>query len=110
MYKHIAYGGVVVAAALALGGLGAGAAAASATTAGARQPARQAPVTAGTAGAVPGTQLWVQRYNGPANSVDGARSVAVSPSRGTVFVTGSSYAPNRRPNYVTVAYNAATGA
>jgi hypothetical protein len=60
--------------------------------------------------AATGAQLWVDRYNGPANGYDGAWSVAVSPGGGTVYVTGSSDAPNGQSNYATVAYNAATGA
>jgi WD40 repeat protein len=108
MFKHIAYRSVAVAAAVALSGLGAGGAGASATGAG--QSAGHAAVTAATAAAIPGTQLWVQRYNGPANGNDRATSVAVSPGGGTVFVTGSRDAPNGHANYATVAYNAATGA
>jgi hypothetical protein len=37
-----------------------------------------------------GAQLWVERYNGPGNFGE-AYSVAVSPSGGTVYVTGYSY-------------------
>ena len=108
MYKDIAYGAVAVAAALALSGLGAGTGA-LATAGRAGHPAGHA-AASGTAGTVPGAQLWVQRYNGPANGDDRATAVAVSPAGGRVFVTGSRDAPNGRPNYATVAYNAATGA
>ena len=55
--------------------------------------------------AATGARLWVTRYNGPANGDDAARSVAVSPSGSTVYVTGSSY-----PGSATLAYSAATGA
>src|SRR5262252_9790349 len=96
MYKHIAYGGVV-AAVVALSGLGAGGAGASAAAGRAGHTVGYAAM-GGTAGAVPGTQLWVQRHNGPADHF--ATSVAVRPDGRTVFITGSS----------TVAYNAATGA
>ena len=108
MHKSIAYGGVVVAAALALSGLGGGAGASA--TAGRARPAAGHAAVAGLAGAVPGTQLWVHRYNGPANGDDSASSVAVSPSGGTVFVTGGRTAANGLLDYATVAYNAATGA
>jgi hypothetical protein len=110
MLKHIAYQGVAVAAAAALSGLCAGGAAASDTAPGAGQPAGHAAVTAGQAAAVPGTRLWVQRYNGPANSNDQASSVAVSPTGSEVFVTGTSAENATDTDYATVAYDAATGA
>ncbi len=63
--------------------------------------------------AVSGAKLWVQRYNGPGNGTDAASSVAVSPAGGTVFVTGQSEGAtpgSGLSDYLTVAYNAATGA
>src|SRR5262245_23276809 len=60
--------------------------------------------------AATGAQLWIKRYNGPGNSSDVAWSVAVSPTGGAVFVTGSSVGRNSDQDYATVAYNAATGA
>jgi WD40 repeat protein len=112
MFKHIAYGGVVVAAAVALGGLGVGGAGASATASRAGQPAGHTAAAAGTAGAVPGTQLWAERYDGPGHGYDIAYSVAVSPRGDKVFVTGRSpgVAEYDADDYATVAYNAATGA
>jgi hypothetical protein len=40
--------------------------------------------------AATGARLWVERYNGPPNGDDAARSLAVSPSAGPVYVTGYS--------------------
>ncbi len=57
-----------------------------------------------------GTQLWVSRYNDPSNYGAEANSVAVSPDGDTVFVTGSDNAGSNGEDYVTVAYNAVTGA
>jgi WD40 repeat protein len=74
-----------------------------------------APRTRGAAGAVgpmasvapgPGSQMWVARYHGH----DHGSSVAISPDGDTVFVTGGSIIPTSVNDYVTVAYNAATGA
>jgi outer membrane protein assembly factor BamB len=60
--------------------------------------------------AATGAQRWVSRYNGPGNGIDVARSVAVSPDGGTVYVTGRSDGGPRQPDYATIAYNARTGA
>ena len=60
--------------------------------------------------ASPGTQLWVKRYNGTGTGVNQARSVAISPSGKTVFVTGNSDDASDTSDYATVAYSAATGA
>jgi len=56
-----------------------------------------------------GAQLWVKSYTKPVGS-NGSRanSVTVSPSGKTVFVTGYSLATTS--DYITVAYNASTGA
>jgi DNA-binding beta-propeller fold protein YncE len=53
--------------------------------------------------AATGAQQWVKRYNGPIGRSDFAYSVAVSPTSGTVFVTGNS---GNGPfyGYATVAY------
>lgn len=69
------------------------------------------PAAAAPSAAAPGTQLWVRTYNGPANGDDIASSAAVSPSGGTVYVTGASYDGTATGyDYRTVAYSAATGA
>jgi WD40 repeat protein len=57
-----------------------------------------------------GARLWVKRYNGPGNDLDAAESVAVSPARGTVFVTGTSAGATSSLDYATLAYRARTGA
>src|SRR5262249_41431029 len=68
-------------------------------------PAAARPVARGTGqAAVPGSQLWVSRYNGPGNDGDAASSVAVSPGRGAIFVTGTSGGSDGLSDYATVAY------
>jgi DNA-binding beta-propeller fold protein YncE len=57
-----------------------------------------------------GTKLWVSRYNGPGNAVDGAFSFAVSPDGSKVFVTGKSWGTSTSDDYATVAYDPSTGA
>ena len=58
--------------------------------------------------AADGALLWEKRYNGPANSNDTARSVAVD-SAGNVAVTGESYNVSN-PDYYTAKYAAGDGA
>ena len=62
--------------------------------------------------AATGAQLWAARYNAPGGrgGDDIPYAMAVSPDGGTVFVTGSSEPPGTAGVYVTLAYNAATGA
>ncbi len=60
--------------------------------------------------AATGAQLWASRYNGPASRADDARSLAVAPHSGTVYVTGTSTGVGTHSDYATVAYNTATGA
>jgi DNA-binding beta-propeller fold protein YncE len=57
-----------------------------------------------------GTQLWVDRYNGPGNGDDEASSVAVSGDGTKVYVTGGSDGRFTGSDYATLAYSAATGA
>lgn len=57
-----------------------------------------------------GARLWEARYNGGRNGSDYAKSVASSPDGSKVFVTGYSPTTTSGQDYVTVAYNAATGA
>ena len=63
--------------------------------------------------AATGAQLWLATYTDPGNLNDVAASLAVSPSGGTVYVTGKSGGESGGVgsyDYATIAYNAATGA
>lgn len=60
--------------------------------------------------ATTGRQLWVGRYNGPANADDFASSVTAGPGGGEVFVTGFSDGATSGTDFATVAYRAASGA
>jgi len=63
--------------------------------------------------ATTGAQLWLASYTDPYKLNDSANSLAVSPSGGTVYVTGESGGVSggvSSYDYATVAYNAATGA
>lgn len=59
--------------------------------------------------ATTGLELWAARYNGPANDIDFALSLAVSPDGKRVYVTGASGLLSGNENYATIAYDAATG-
>jgi hypothetical protein len=52
-----------------------------------------------------GDTAWVRRYNGPGNSYDGARALAVDDS-GNVYVTGDSYGGSETDcDYATIKYH-----
>jgi len=57
-----------------------------------------------------GARLWVRRFNGPGNILDDAVDLGVSPAGSSVFVTGYSAESPGFEDYVTVAYEASTGA
>ncbi len=57
-----------------------------------------------------GATVWTRRYNGSGDGADQACCVAVSPDGKTVYVTGASVATGHGQDYVTIAYNALTGA
>jgi TolB-like protein len=60
--------------------------------------------------AATGSELWVERYNGPGNSTDYSNAIGVSPDGSEVVVTGQSGGSTGDFDYATVAYDAATGA
>jgi hypothetical protein len=55
--------------------------------------------------AATGAQLWAARYDGPANGDDIAAGLAVSPTTGTVFVTGERDTTDPHADIATVAYH-----
>jgi PQQ-like domain len=59
--------------------------------------------------AATGGQLWVELYDGPASDHDASFSVGVSPDGSRVFVTGDSVGLGTGHDYLTIAYDAASG-
>jgi DNA-binding beta-propeller fold protein YncE len=57
-----------------------------------------------------GAKLWGERYTGVGGNGGIAQSVAVDPAAKRVFVTGYSLGAGTATDYVTIAYNAVTGA
>ena len=57
-----------------------------------------------------GATLWVKRYNGPGDTGDVANAVAVSPNGARVFISGGSTGSTGLQDFVTIAYDASTGA
>lgn len=60
--------------------------------------------------AATGARRWVRRYVGPAIANDEANDIGVSPGGSTVIVTGTSYRSEIANDYLTLAYDATTGA
>lgn len=52
-----------------------------------------------------GNELWVRRYHGPGDWVDGARCIALDDS-GNVYVSGHSYGVDVSYDYATIKYDA----
>jgi WD40 repeat protein len=70
--------------------------------------------TTTTQGGTPSAELWVARYNGPANGAESifptaTQTMAISPDGAKVFVVGTSQGTTSGNDYVTVAYATATG-
>ena len=57
-----------------------------------------------------GTQLWVARYNGPANYYDDATAVSAARDGTAVFATGISWVNDNAGSMATVAYRTSDGA
>jgi hypothetical protein len=106
--RRLARRGVVVVAAASIVGLLAGLGVAAPAIAAPQARASSAAPLRAAAG--PGAQLWAERYNGPGNAGDSARSVSVNRSGTTVFVTGVSASTATGPDYATASYDAVTGA
>ncbi len=60
--------------------------------------------------AASGTQRWVRSYNGPGNGNDVLLALGVAPDGIRVFVGGASLGSGTGSDFVTIAYDAGTGA
>jgi sugar lactone lactonase YvrE len=56
-----------------------------------------------------GAELWVRRYRGVDNAEDNPNALSVSPDGSTIYITASSAATTSISDFITVAYDAATG-
>jgi outer membrane protein assembly factor BamB len=59
--------------------------------------------------AATGSKIWARRYNGPGNGNEFGRVLAVNPDGASVYVTGESDGSGSGTDYVTVAFDAASG-
>jgi DNA-binding beta-propeller fold protein YncE len=59
--------------------------------------------------AATGLQIWLRRYDDPINGFDFAYALALSPDATKLFVTGSCDEMDTGTDFVTLAYDAATG-
>jgi len=55
-----------------------------------------------------GNEIWIRRYNGPGNSADWGRAIAVDDS-GNVYVTGQSLGSGTSYDYATIKYDSDGG-
>jgi hypothetical protein len=60
--------------------------------------------------ATTGAQRWVKRYNGAANGTDAGAAVVASPTGTVIYVAGTSAGRGTGLDYLTIAYDAVTGA
>src|SRR5262249_19215622 len=56
-----------------------------------------------------GTEVWLSRYDDPIHGFDFAYALAISPNGTELFVTGSCDQIDTGTDFVTLAYDAATG-
>jgi hypothetical protein len=104
MHRSITHAFMAAAAGVALTTVGVTGASASGAAPRAPRVARTSSAGASPAAASPGAQLWVKQYTGNGPSGSAAQAVAVSPTTGTVFVTGYSSGSFKGNDYATVAY------
>src|SRR5262245_11376412 len=99
--KHRRLAGIVGVAALATG--------CTASPAAAPGSAATRAAQASGSRAVPGSQLWVSRYDGLARSNPMPAAIAASPDGSAVFVTGTSGGHRAPVGFLTMGYVPATG-